>query len=240
MSDLRLVVEDADAEFDALRRLITFSNNALESGRGLPAQAKLVASNASVLFIAAAFEEFVRQLGVAYAKQLVLKHAIPDDRLRSIKMGLWQRATQELTSKQLGTRRFDEAQARIHLSVLKEFCLDVSQLSLMIDHAVYNTRNLRAEELNSLFKRLGVTDVCAKAGRSIEFRGFFLLNSVAAAQGEFTRFLNKFYDDRNAATHDLGAFRAAGSVDVMRQVGFFELSIRRIAAVLEADLTSIA
>jgi hypothetical protein len=154
VSELDLVVEDADKEFDALRRLISFSDNALHDGKPLSPQAKLVASNASILFIAAAFEEAVRQLGLSYARQLVAKPSIPDNRLRDIKIGLWERASFQLSSKMLGTRKFDEQRARASLAVLQNFCLDLNELSLMVDHAVYHTRNLRVDEVNLLFKRL--------------------------------------------------------------------------------------
>lgn len=239
MSELGLVVEDASKEFDAIRHLIGFTDSASYNGKPLMAQARLVASNASILFIAAAFEEAVRQIGLAYARQLVSKTTIPDNRLRDIKMGLWEKASSDLSSKLFGTKKFDEAKARVSLAVLQNFCLDLSEISLMVDHAVYHTRNLRVDEVNALFKRLGVSDVCAKLGRSIEYRTFFLASSVAAAQGEFTRFLNKFYENRNSATHDLGAFRASGAVDVSRQIDFFELAVRRLATVLDADLATL-
>jgi hypothetical protein len=239
MSELDLVVEDADKEFDALRRLIIFADNAQHEGKALSPQARLVSSNASILFIAAAFEESVRQLGLAYARRLVSKTSIPDNRLRDIKIGLWERASFQLSSKAFGTKKFDEAKARASLAVLQNFCLDLSEIQLMVDHAVYHTRNLRVDEVNALFKRLGVSEVCTRIGRSIEYRTFFLSPTVAAAQGEFTRHLNKFYEDRNSATHDLGAFRASGAVDVSRQVDFFELAVRRLAAVLDADLDTI-
>jgi hypothetical protein len=239
VSEFDLVVEDADKEFDALKRLIIFAEDASYEGKPLPPQARLVASNASILFIAAAFEEAVRQLGLTYARQLVSKTNIPEDRLREIKMGLWERASFQLNSKAYGTKRFDEGKARVSLEILQNFCLDLSEISLMVDHAVYHTRNLRVDEVNALFRRLGISDICTKVGRSIEYRTFFLVSHVATAQGEFTNFLNKFYEDRNSATHDLGAFRTSGAVDVSRQIDFFELAVQRLATVLDMDLASL-
>ena len=239
MAELGLVAEEAIAEFEALRRLIGFVESAQDDGRALPAQPRLVASNASLLFIAAAFEEAVRQLGHAYAQQLAEKAEIPADRLRAIRMGLWEKAAHQLSSKPLGTRNFDDELARKSISILQDFCLDLRNVELMIDSAVYHSRNLRSDEVNALFKRLGVSDVCARVGRSVEYRNFFLVPSVARAQGEFTRFLNSFYEARNTATHDLGVFRAMGAVDVIRYVDFFQIAVSRLQLVLEADLASI-
>ena len=112
-------------------------------------------------------------------------------------------------------------------------------MSLLVGHGVYNTRNMRTEELNALFKRLGINDICAKAGRSNDFKRFFTAQSVGAAESEFRQYLDKFYETRNAATHDLGLFRALGAVDLHRNIDFFKLAIFRVGEVLKQDILSV-
>jgi hypothetical protein len=239
VAELDLVVEEAKAEFEALRKLILFVDSGADPNRTLSFQARQVANNSSLLFMAAAFEESVRQLGLAYCEQLILKNNIPDDKLTKIRVGLWERACSNLSTKPMGSNGFDEQVAISNISVLSDFCIELNDLRLMVSHAVYNSRNLKSSEINLVFKRLGVPEACQKIGRSIEFRNFFGLDSVKTAPEEFCRYIDDFYRLRNTATHDLGAFRGMGAIDIERYIIFFEFTVKRLAEVLQAELDAI-
>lgn len=239
MSELHLVAEEALEELEALKKLVNFSSLGRLGGRPLSNRSKLVASDAAILFIAAAFEEAVRQLGVVYAELVVAHGDIPETRLRSMKIGLWEKASAQLNNKPYGSKNFDASQARLNLAIISEFCLNESNLSILISHGIYNDRNLKSGELNALFKRLGLSDICSKVGRSEPFRAFFSVGTLNEAQVEFRKFLDKFYRDRNSATHDLSSFRAMGPVDVARNIEFFKTTTKRISEVLVEDLTSL-
>lgn len=234
-----MIVEDADAEFDALDQLLMFADVRSAAGRNLQPRARVAASNASILFVAAAFEESVRQLASAYIKLLANKSSIPESQIKAIKSGLWERSSQKLNNHQWGSKRFDEDGARREISILRDFCLDFTNVGLMVDSTVYHTRNLRTVELNTLFKRIGVVGIASSIGRSSDYRTFFSVSSVATAEGEFISFLNDFYDVRNDATHNLGAFRAKGTMDTRRFIAFFKLAIQRLARVLDEKLAAL-
>lgn len=239
MSELDLVVEEADAEFDALDQLLNFADSKRVGSQVLQPRSRLVASNASILFVAAAFEESVRQLAQSYIRILVTKERIPEAQLGAIKIGLWERSSQNLAKKALGSKTFEELRSRKDISILLDFCLNYTNVSLMVDNAVYHTRNLKSTELNGIFKRLGISNIANKVGRSIDFRTFFAVPSVGAAEGEFVTFLDDFYEVRNDATHNLGAFRARGISDTRRFIAFFKLGIQRLASVLDDSLAAI-
>lgn len=240
MAELGLVVEETDAEFASLRLLIDHSEAETAGQFMLSGQARIVAANASVLYLAAAFEEGVRQLGHAYVDSLSTKTSIPTQTLEAIKVGLWEASSSALSTSQYGAKSFDRIAASNRIAILKDFCLDMNDINLMKDNAVYNNRNMRVKEVNSVFRRLGMEDICNKAGRSGEFKTFFLVDSVSKAQDQFILFLNSFYEMRNAATHELGVFRSQGSIDSRRFIDFFTLAIRRLAAVLQNELDRIS
>lgn len=239
MAELSLVVEEAEAEFTSLRQLVAHSEVQTDGQYILGPQARVAAINACVLYVAAAFEEATRQLGNAYVDALATKALIPAVRLDALKAGLWERAATSLSSRPFGVRDFQPADAQKNLKILKDFCLDSSDLQLMKNNAVYNYRNMRTKEVNKVFKRLGIDDICNKVGRCAEFKAFFLVDAVSKAQDKFIAYLNDFYDIRNLATHELGTFRSQGNVDALRYVEFFDISIRRLASVLEDDLRQI-
>lgn len=238
MGELNLVVEEADAELTSLRLLIEHSEAKVDGQFMLGGQARLTALNSSILYIAASFEEAVRQLGRAYVDGLI-KKMIPLARMEAIKSGLWETSSQGLVERQYGGRAFDVDIAKNYLKILQDFCLEERDISLMRDNAVYNKRNMRAKEVNFVFGRLGISEICNKIGRANEFKTFFVVDSVAMAQDQFILFLNSFYDVRNKATHELGLFRAQGLVDSKRYIEFFAITVRRIAKVLQDDLDAL-
>lgn len=240
MAELALVVEEAEAEFDSLRQLFTHSEAQSDGQFMLGAQARVAAANAGILYIGAAFEEAVRQLGEAYVSGLVAKTEISESRMNAIRLGLWERATSALTNKAYGTKDFDQKQANKNIEILRDFCIDLNNIDLMKENSVYNYRNMKAKEVNNVFKRLGISDISNKIGRCTEFRAFFVVDTVAKAQDEFILYLNEFYDVRNKATHELGAFRSQGSVDTKRYIEFFLIAINRLAKVLQEDLDSLS
>jgi hypothetical protein len=238
VAEFALVVEEANDDFNSLQQLIDHAEVRAGDQFALSGPSRVAAANACVLYVASVFEEAVRQLGNAYVDLLATKTAIPDDRMHAIRAGLWERSASALTSKPYGVRDFDETDAIRNIAILKDFCIDVVDISLMQNNAVYNHRNMRAREINNVFKRLGIKEISNKIGRCVEFRSFFIVDTVAEAQDEFIAYLNDFYEVRNRATHELGVFRSQGTVDSRRYIEFFRTAVRRLSVVLEADLAT--
>jgi len=224
-----LISEDFSGQLSTLRRLI---DKAYAPGPSIDADLRLATSNAAVLLLASTFEEFLRQLIRAYTEHLVTNASTFGDLPDTLRTAIWERALYKLKSAKYGTRLFDRPLAELSVRQITTFCLEEKLSVPVSDLIAYNENNTKTVELNSMFKRVGISDYCGIVGRRSELVDFFGAADGNRAHASFTSALDAFYDARNSIAHSIGSHMGSGQSEILRNIDLFHI----VSDVMSDDL----
>lgn len=143
-----VILEDYEEELDAIRILVDAS---ADPAHGKP-RARIAGANAAVLLLAATFEEFVRQLARAYAKNVV-DTCGSFERLPPKLTGVaWRRTLEAMARTRLDSQSTNISREGMFTDLLirftkvYEFCKgDISQD--IFDELIHNENNMRPQSL---------------------------------------------------------------------------------------------
>lgn len=228
-------IEDVHADVRRELRTIRELINATEQvAPGAPGRVgvRLASSNASMLLLAASFEEFVREVARELAGYILNQpqeeRQVPAD----MSAAVWQRAIYLLKGQKFGKQAFQRADAELQLDALRKFCLSGEVIPGLAELVTYNQNNLTALEFNEMFRRLGISNYVEELTQQAPFLEFF---GVDEAQEAYDRLISRwasFYEERNSIAHSIGSYNTTGAGDVLMYVGLFE-------AVSDAVLTDV-
>jgi hypothetical protein len=230
-----IIREDFSAELDTIRTLVATSDERDTTSTAV----KIASSNASMLLLAASFEEFVRECVREFVVQIVSRAAQFADIPPNVGVAVWERAIYLLRGLRYGSRDFDRTQAVTSLTYLQDFCLDETLATPVSDLVAYNQNNLKCKEINDMFRRCGIADYCGALGRLDIFIDFFGSPSADKAHADFMSYLDNFYDSRNEVAHAIGSRKATGSTDIERHLDFFGCLAQAICADLNERAAAV-
>ena len=231
-----VIVEDFKEELLSLRQLV-------EMGQAKSASPKtrVAAIHAVTLLLAAAFEEFIRQMAREYAIQVVDKaesvSELPDALLETA----WRQTFQELSRSKTDARSRKEAleisakEARDKVTALCAFVEgDITQD--IFAHLIHNENNMRANEINKLFKVSGLSDVCSEICGQAALKIFFEQQDDGQTHGELLDALSDFFKRRNEIAHSLNSARSSAPEEVSRDIEMFIAFSKDLGATLEVEI----
>lgn len=226
-----LVGEDFAKELSTIDHLLTRVGTTDDR---LDTDVRLAASNASMLLIAASFEEFVRQ-EIRESVLVVLDQAtdisaVPKELLATV----WDRSSYVLKGVKFTTTNFDLISATKALSAMNEFCLDGDLSVDVSDMVAFNMNNMKAKEINEIFKRVGIRDICKQVGETEVIVNFFGSPNPETAHSECVAYLDNFYRERNDVAHSIASSRVVGTTDLERHLEFFRTVGTALVGRLEA------
>ncbi len=231
-----VIVEDFDEALASLGLLVQIGQ-----GKAVPRRTRVASIHATTLMLAAAFEEFIREMAREHAIQVVNKarsvSALPDTLLETA----WKRTLKDLARTQRNGRSRREAlrmsakQARPKIDALCLFVEgDIRQN--IYDHLIYNDHNMRAREINSMFRISGLRDICLRVCEQAALKEFFDRDDDGQTHGDLLRALDMFINRRNEIAHSLNAGISSAPQEVFRVIEMFRAFAKDLGATLETAL----
>lgn len=230
-----VILEDYEEELDALRILVQASS---DSALGRP-RARVAGANATVLLLAATFEEFIRQLARAYAKDVV-ESCGSYERLPPKLAGIAWRRTLEAIARvrldpQIGnfSREGIFADALTRFTTVYEFCKgDLSQD--IYTELIHNENNMRPQEINGLFNLSGLKNVCYAASLWPDLMDLVDESEPGKTNERVVQRIEDFFERRNQIAHSINAMRSSGPEQINEDINFLMVFGRGITAALES------
>ena len=232
-SVFRPILEEFQAEMDSLSQLLDVVKTQAAS-----AKARVAFSNGATLLLAATFEEFVRQVAREFAKIVVSKARRREDLPKDLLSAVWRRSLDGL-----GRQRIADLKSPVELdsfltdamsrfSAAHRFCEGDFSQDIFKD-LIHNENNMRPAELNSLFRIIGLTDVCTRAATKGGLKDYFGEADDGKIHGSLVSSLNDFIRRRNEISHSLNPSSSSSPEQLIRDVDLLKAISLDLVSVLE-------
>jgi hypothetical protein len=208
---------------------------------GSDPKTRVASVNSSVLLLAATFEEFIREMAKEYARWVVSKAENVEALPSKLTETAWKRTLEGLARTRLrisGTSAL-ESVSRTSRTKFDAVCGFISGdlTQEVFDDLIHNENNMRAGELNSMFKVSGLSNICARICTRDEIQHFFSESEAGIAHGLFINQNDEFFERRNAIAHSLNAGSSVAPDQVRTDITFFTATGLSLCALLE-ELTA--
>nr|WP_275983086.1 HEPN domain-containing protein [Propionivibrio soli] len=199
---------------------------------------RIAAANSSTLLVAATFEEFVREMAREYARFVVNRTESFAKLPSKLASTAWKRTMEGLAKIRfhedeagMGTENpFSAAQVRF--SVIHDFCSGDLTQDIYRD-LIHNENNMRPNELNSMFKVSGLSDVCRKLSHRQSILDVLGETEGAKAHGKLINMLEDFFERRNAIAHSLNPGQSSGPDQIVNDINLLESFGRALCETLD-------
>jgi hypothetical protein len=214
-----LITEEFVNDLGAIRQWMT-----ILSSIGYPARLRIASSNAATLLVAATFEEYIREMAREYARFVVTSSKSLDQLPSKLTATAWRRTLEKLARMKMddGLGRegvFGTAQARF--SVVYEFCNGDLSKDIYMD-LIHNENNMRHDEINSMFKVSGFSNVCGRASETKSLKDYFGEFETSRTHGKLRGAIDDFIDRRNQTAHELSRGHSGSSDQILRDIDLLE------------------
>jgi hypothetical protein len=232
----------ADEFLEDLVSIITLVKSTQDSS--INPKVRIAAVHSTTLLSAAAFEEFIREMGREFAREMVARTASLSDLPRKLSATAWKRTLEGLARARIdtgGTNLSLEAIAKDAQSQFDAVCKFISgDLSQDIYRSlIHNENNMRPTEINAVFKVCGLTDVCRKLSDKVVFLEYFGETEPGKAHDLFLTRLNDFFERRNQIAHSLNAASSEGPNELLQEVEMFKVTALALAETLPIHLPAM-
>lgn len=229
-----IIFEEFEQELEAIQLLVNPSGEERSAPR-----VRIAGANASILLLAATFEEYVRELAREYAKSVVAATDTYDRLPPKIAAIAWKRTMEGLARTQIGRasdsmsrdRTYSDAQARFKVAF--DFCRgDLNQN--IYRELIHNENNMRPQELNSLFKLSGLNNICLLSSDAANLKEFFDDDAQANVHPRLLAALENFFDRRNQTAHELKAMSSVAPELILADIDLLKQFGRALAGVVDS------
>ena len=218
-SEFDLVFEDFKIELIALEGMIGSLANV--SGNIASARSRVAGANAATLLLAAMFEEFIRQqvraIFVAKATSACSLEVFP----KKIAGVVWRRSLERLSRASLDDLSSDPRSLNEKLKAVVDFCVAKDVTADVSDAVIHNEQNMRPEEMNSLFNRVGVSNMCARSCAHAPLMAFLGCETEGSADAELRARLEDFFRRRNEIAHAVQLNSSSGPPALALDIALF-------------------
>ena len=227
------IAEEFEGQLFSLRELVGNSQS-----KSLGPSTRIASVRAATLLLAATFEEFVREMALEHARQVVARakslEQVPDRLVDTA----WKRTLNDL----LRTRAEGETRetrlastaklARLRLDDICSFMEgDISRN--VYTNLTHNENNMRPEQIDRLFRISGVPSVCKEVCKKGELQTFFGIRGQESTHAALKDTLNQFIDKRNEIAHSLNLVSSEAPDEVFRDI----FMLKAFAVDLQVALT---
>ena len=230
-----VISDDFEQELDSIRRLLDAFDG---PNKGTP-RVRIAAANAATLLLAATFEEYVREMGKAFAKQVVGKARRFSELPGRLATRAWRRTLDTLSRLRVdGTQMFLSAERgsvdpRARFDDVWAFCKgDLSRD--IYDDLTHNENNMRVGEINSVFSVCGLSDACRKACDKTPLHGYFSENEGGKIHGLFVDRIEEFFNRRNMIAHAINSGQSSSPESIRKELDLFHAFGKSLCEMLEA------
>ena len=202
------------------------------------------ANSMALIFLASAFEEFVREEAIQCGNQLMEKYsAMPVGDRSAIRDSYWfvSRERLKFTKSILVSNAPDPtllAKVGSALAALKDFVVEDDASKLDSQTFGHHSNNFRPAIVAEIFKRFAVKDLPGQLGENVRLKNYFGVTTKAQCSAKLVAKWNEFYDRRNETVHSLGGASGFAVDAVISYIEFMELNAEALKGVLTRTLTS--
>ena len=202
------------------------------------------ANSMALIFLASAFEEFVREEAIQCGNQLMDKYStMPPVNRSAIRDSYWFVSREQLkfTKSILVSNAPDPnllAKVGSALGGLIGFVVedDASKLDSRIFG--HHSNNLKPGIVVEIFKRFAIKDLTGQLGENAKLKNHFGVTTKVECSARLVAKWNEFYDRRNETVHSLGGASGFAVDAVISYIEFMELNAEALKGVLAKTLTS--
>lgn len=236
-----VIVDAFDEELASLHQLVKIGRSPSAS-----AKTRIATIHATTLLLAAMFEEFIRESAREYTIQVVDKAGSVSDLPDALLNTAWKRTFEEVArskpddglSKIKGLE-MSAMRARPKIDALFAFIKgDITQQGNIkqniVAHLIHNENNMRAGEINKLFKVSGLSNICLQICKQQSLKTFFNENDDGKTHGELLTALKRFFNRRNDIAHSLNSASSSAPEEVFGDIKMFAAFSKDLGATLEA------
>jgi len=220
--------EDFEAELHAMEGMIA-SLESTGSGR-TPPRARVVGANAAVLFLAATFEEFVRQQVKSVFSHRASAAATVDELSPKLAAVVWRKSLDQLARSDVADWVLDTSGLSARLDSIIRFCVGKDVSADVGDVLAHNEQNLRPAELGKLFNQVGLKSIVAKAAEFPALMHFLGCETPGKSDAELQSRLEGFFIRRNEIAHAIRLNASSGPPTLATDIQMFRLFASGITA----------
>lgn len=202
------------------------------------------ANSMALIFLASAFEEFVREEAIQCGNQLMEKYsAMPAVDRYAIRDSYWfvSRERLKFTKSILVSKAPDPtllAKVGSALGALQGFVVEDDASKLDSQTFGHHSNNFRPAIVVEIFKRFAVKDLIGQLGENVKLKNHFGVTTKAQCSTRLVAKWTEFYDRRNETVHSLGGASGLAVDAVISYIEFMELNAEALKGVLARTLTS--
>ena len=233
-SPFSVIVDDFESNLESLLEIVELGYD-----KSASTKTRVATIHATTLLLAASFEEFIREMALEHAKQVVENadsiSVLPDLLLETA----WQRTfTEFFRNKRNGLSKrealkISAKEARARIEVLCDF-IDGDITQDIFPYLIHNENNLRSGEINRLFKVSGLSDVCLKICKQASLKSFFEEEDEYKTHGDLLAALGRFVNRRNEIAHSLNSTSSSRPEELSRDIEMFRAFSEDLGVTLEA------
>ncbi len=202
------------------------------------------ANSMALIFLASAYEEFVREEAIQCGNQLMDKYsAMPAGDRYAIRDSYWlvSRERLKFTKSILVSKAPDPtllAKVGSALGALQGFVVEDDASKLDSQTFGHHSQNFRPAIVVEIFKRFGIKNLTDQLGENARLKNHFGVTSKAQCSTKLVAKWNEFYDRRNETVHSLGGASGFAVDAVISYIEFMEINAEALKGVLARTLTS--
>lgn len=208
------------------------------------AKARIASINSSTLLLAATFEEYVREMGRQYARELVLRINDPTKLPRKFTATAWKRTLEQLARAKIDTGgtpltlEYISSETRASFDCVWNFIGgDLTQD--IYTSLIHNENNMRPGEINAVFSICDLKDICKKISSNENIKEHFEEEDESKAHGLLITAINDFMEQRNNIAHDLNAGFSIGADEFNKTLSLMKAFSSALSSCLPIHLPQI-
>lgn len=202
------------------------------------------ANSMALIFLASAFEEFVREEAIQCGNELKDKYsAMPPSDKHAIRDSYWFVARDRLkfTKSILVNKSMDPTllgKVGSALGALQGFVVGDDASKLDSQTFGHHSNNFRPSIVAEIFKRFTVKDLLGQLGENTRLKNHFGVTTKVQCSTKLAAKWDEFYDRRNETAHSLGGTSGFAVNAIISYVEFLELNAEAMKVVLAKTLAS--
>ncbi len=213
------IFEEFCEELDALK--VVLDGLSQPNPESVSPKARISGANASVLLLAAIFEEFVRQtVKESFVKKVSAADAITDLG-KKIQGTVWRKSLSKLSRVSLDELLAEPHSIAAQVQAMTAFCID-GKVDADVGAAIsHNERNMTSSQITELFSAVGVGNVFGQVGNNASIRRDLLLGPEENGGDKLKLRIDEFYRQRNTIAHAISLRSSSRPDSILSDVAFF-------------------
>lgn len=202
------------------------------------------ANSMALIFLASAFEEFVREEAIQCGNQLIDRYsAMPAVVRNTIRDSYWAVSREQLKfMKSILVSKAPAptllAKVGSALGALQGFVVDGDPSKLDSQTLAHHSNNFKPAIVAEIFKRFAVKDLTGQLGENVKLKNLFGVTTKGDCSIKLIAKWNEFYDRRNETVHSLGGASGFAVDVVISYIEFMEINAEALKSDLTKTLTS--